>query len=203
MRQRDRSIVDVCNEIAYDGLLACGTLDREAFPGSDAWLDVRSGAEGAASHRTAGHWIPAEGEVLLSLLTSLRAAGVPAAEVRVVSPFRTVAAAAARVYGGVFGEVSAEELRTWVGTVHTVRPGDVVILVLGGDPSRPDARSFISHAPNLLNSAAGRARRRLYVIGDRGAWASQPYFEALARRLDDAEPAPLNDGYATRRNLAG
>jgi superfamily I DNA and/or RNA helicase len=184
-------------------LLVCGTPDREAFPGTDAWYDVRPGAADAAGHRTAGHWIPAEGEVLLSLLTSLRAAGVPAAEVRVVSPFRAVAAAAARVYGAVFGEVSAEELRTRVGTVHTVRPGDVVILVLGSDPSGPDARSFVSQAPNLLNSAVGRARRRLYVIGDRDAWASQPYFEALARRLADAELAPLNDGYATRRNLAG
>jgi hypothetical protein len=203
-RRSDRPILEACNDIAYDGLLVCGAPVRETFAGADGWYDVRPGASsGAHGHRTAGHWIPAEGEALLSLLTSLRSAGVPAAEVRVVSPFRAVAAAAARVYCGVFGEVSAEELRTRVGTVHTVREGDVVVLVLGGDPGRPDARAFASQAPNLLNSAIGRARRRLYVIGNRETWESQPYFDVLARRLPDAEAAPANNTWTPRRNLAG
>jgi hypothetical protein len=203
-RRNDRPILEACNDIAYDGLLVCGAPVRETFPGADGWYDVRPGAAtGAHGHRAAGHWIPAEGEALLSLLTSLRAAGVPGAEVRVISPFRAVAAAAARVYCGVFGEVSAEELRTRVGTVHTVREGDVVVLVLGGDPARPDARAFASQTPNLLNSAIGRARRRLYVIGNRETWESQPYFDVLARRLTDAEAAPANNSWTPRRNLAG
>ncbi|HXC83675.1 MAG TPA: hypothetical protein VNV62_17640 [Trebonia sp.] len=203
-RRSDRPILEACNDIAYDGLLVCGAPVRETFPGADGWYDVRPGAAtGAHGHRVAGHWIPAEGEALLSLLTSLRAAGVPAAEVRVISPFRAVAAAAARVYCGVFGEVSAEELRTRVGTVHTVRAGDVVVLMLGGDPGRPDARAFASQTPNLLNSAIGRARRRLYIIGNRETWESQPYFDVLARRLTAAESAPANNSWTPRRNLAG
>lgn len=201
-RVSDRPILEISNEIAYDGLLVCGTPVREAFPGADAWYDVRPGAAGTG-HRTSGHWIPAEGETLLSLLTSLRAVGVPAAEVRVISPFRAVAAAAARVYCAVFGDVSPEELHTRVGTAHTVREGDVVVLVLGGDPCHPDARAFASQAPNLLNSAIGRARRRLYVIGNRETWETQPYFEVLARRLPDAEAAPSNNSWTPRRNLAG
>jgi len=202
-RRSDRPILEACNEIAYDGLLVCGTPVRETFPGADTWYDVRPGASGGAGHRTGGHWITAEGEALLSLLTTLRAAGVPAAEVRVVSPFRTVAVAAARVYCAVFGEVSAEELRTRVGTVHTVREGDVVVLVLGGDPGRPDARAFAGQAPNLLNSAIGRARRRLYVIGNRETWQAQPYFEVLARRLAETEAAAADNAWGPRRNLAG
>jgi hypothetical protein len=203
-RRSDRPILEAGNDIAYDGLLVCGAPVRETFPGADGWYDVRpSAATGAHGHRSAGHWIPAEGEALLSLLTSLRVAGVPAAEVRVISPFRGVAAAAARVYCGVFGEVSAEELRTRVGTVHTVREGDVVVLVLGGDPGRPDARAFASQTPNLLNSAIGRARRRLYVIGNRETWGGQPYFDVLAQRLTDAETAPANNSWTPRRNLAG
>jgi hypothetical protein len=211
-RRGDRPVLEAANDIAYDGLLVCGAPVRETFPGADGWYDVRPGAAGAGGahgshgshgHRTAGHWIPAEGEVLLSLLTSLRAAGVAAAQVRVISPFREVAVASARVYCGVFGEVSPEELRTRVGTVHTVREGDVVVLVLGGDPARPDARAFASQAPNLLNSALSRARRRLYVIGNRETWESLPYFDVLARRLPDAESAPANNTWTPRRNLAG
>ncbi|MGA8757835.1 MAG: hypothetical protein WB611_16140, partial [Stellaceae bacterium] len=41
--------------IAYDGLMIFGTPDRPAFPGWDAWCDIRS----ATSN---GHWIPAGGE---------------------------------------------------------------------------------------------------------------------------------------------
>lgn len=200
-RRSDRAIIEACNEIAYDGLLVCGAPPREVFPGADTWCDVRPGA--AASHRTSGHWIPAEGEALLTLLSSLRAAGVPAAEVRVISLFPAVAAATARVYSAVFGEMSQEELRARVGTVHTVREGDVVILVLGGDLDHPDARAFASRSPNLLNSAVGRARRRLYVIGNREVWESQPYFEVLARRLGETEAAPAENSWGPRRNLAG
>jgi len=121
----------------------------------------------------------------------------------VICPFRSVAAAAARVYSAVFGEMNAEELRTRVGTVHTVREGDVVILVLGGDPGRPDARTLVSQAPSLLNSAVARARRRLYVIGNREAWETQPYFEVLARRLADAEVTQIDNSWGPRTNLAG
>jgi superfamily I DNA and/or RNA helicase len=34
-----------------------------------------------------------------------------------------------------------------------------------------------------LNVAVTRARRRLYVIGDRAAWGGEPYFDVLARHL--------------------
>lgn len=63
------------------------------------------------------------------------------------------------------------------------KEADVVILVLGGDPAQPAARAFATRAPNLLNVAVTRARRRLYVIGDRVAWAGEPYFDVLTRNL--------------------
>jgi hypothetical protein len=67
------------------------------------------------------------------------------------------------------------------------KEADVVILVLGGDPRKPGARAFATKSPNLLNVAVTRAKRRLYVIGNRDAWGREGYFTTLAERLPVAE----------------
>jgi hypothetical protein len=173
-RRCDRLMFGISNQIAYDGLMVFGTPDRPAFPGWDAWCDIRSAISD-------GHWIPAEGEELRSILSQLRDAGVAAAQIRVISPFRMVVSQAMKVHESIFPEVSKQVREKWVGTVHTMqgKEADVVILILGGDPDRPGARGFATREPNLLNVAVTRAKRRLYVIGNRGTWGNEPYFNVL------------------------
>jgi superfamily I DNA and/or RNA helicase len=177
-RRCDRPMFDISNAIAYHGLMVFGTKVRDPFHGCDGWQDITSAI-------AEGHWIPAEGEALCTLLTHLRDAGLPAADIRVISPFRKVAAHAYRVHESVFPDVSGKHRAQWVGTVHTMqgKEADVVILVLGGDPARAGARHFATKAPNLLNVAVTRARRRLYIIGNREAWAAAPYFDVLSATL--------------------
>jgi hypothetical protein len=179
-RRCERPIFDISNQIAYDGLMVFGTKDRGAFHGRDVWWDVRSSD-------ARGHWIPAEGQALRETLERLRRAGVPAAEIRVMSPFKQVTGEAISIHREVFGEseVSSDERRDWVGTVHKMqgKEADVVILVLGGNPARPGARTFAIESPHLLNVAVSRARRRLYVIGNRQIWGKERYFSVLAAHL--------------------
>lgn len=185
-RRCDRPMFEVSNEIAYGGLMVFGTRDSGPFSGQDRWFDVRSGEQ-------RGHWVLAEGERLRELLHELLASGIDVSQVRVLSPFRQVAAEAAVVHREVFGEAcSADDRRKWVGTVHTMqgKEADVVILVLGGGPGGAAARAFATQTPNLLNVAVTRARRRLYVIGDHASWAAEPYFDVLARHLSVLPAAP-------------
>jgi superfamily I DNA and/or RNA helicase len=175
-RRCDRPMFEVSNTIAYNGLMVFGTpADRKPFHGENAWIDVRSGVRGS-------NWIQAEGDLLRKVLAGLRDnGGVQAAQIRVISPYRVVAENAREIFLRVFPGTSDDDLDQWIGTVHKMqgREADAVILVLGGDPDKPGSRRFAREAPNLLNVAVTRAKRRLYVIGNHETWGSERYFSAL------------------------
>lgn len=182
-RRCDQPMFDVVNTIAYGGLMidGTGTSARDRFDATyptlppSKWIDV-------ASAGAQGHWIPEEGRQLDRILTALAGLEFDMSEVMVIGPFRDIARQVgrrARQYPGLVA-----------GTVHTAqgKQADVVVLVLGSAPDRPGARKWASSKPNLLNVAVSRAKRRLYVIGDRQAWSTWRYFSALAANLPHHSP---------------
>lgn len=182
-RRCDRPMFDLSNAIAYDGLMIDATdpaLAEEfsarypSLPPSK-WIDVRS-------QSSQGHWIPDEGTEVDGILAHLDEIGFGFSQAMAIGPFRDVARRLedrARQHRG---------LRA--GTIHTAqgKEADIVILVLGSDPARDGARAWAASRPNLLNVAVSRARRRLYVIGDRKAWMRHRYFDLLADRLPHDHP---------------
>jgi hypothetical protein len=177
-RRCDRPMFELSNEIAYGGLMIDATdpalaeafaADYPTLPKSK-WIDVSSDV-------SQGNWIPAEGDEVDRILAHLEEIGFDFGSVLAIGPFRDVArrlAERSRSYKG---------LRA--GTIHTAqgKEADIVILVLGSDPAREGARCWAASKPNLLNVAVSRARRRLYVVGDREAWKRQRYLDLLADRL--------------------
>ncbi|OLZ44696.1 damage-inducible protein [Amycolatopsis coloradensis] len=182
-RRCDQPMFDIVNAVAYDGLMINGTAGAagqrftEAYPTlpESKWIDV-------LSNEARGHWIPDEGRQLDRILDTLSALKFDMSEVMVIGPFRDIArqvGSKARRHHGLVA-----------GTVHTSqgKQADIVILVLGSAPDRPGARNWASSKPNLLNVAVSRAKRRLYVIGDRRAWSECRHFDILAANLPSSMP---------------
>ncbi len=188
-RRCETPMFEMSNELAYGGLMVHGTTPErlpavgpECPPSS--WFDV--------GRRTAsGRWVDEQGAVLGRTLTGLLTKhGVPLEEIYVLSPFRAVVrecrTAARNTLRAGFEQAPEgldEFLAKHIGTVHTMqgKEADVVILVLGTDPSPGHrARDWVGASPNLLNVAVSRARRRLYVIGSYSEWHDAPNFGVFA-----------------------
>ncbi|MDQ2776794.1 MAG: ATP-binding protein [Acidobacteriota bacterium] len=170
-RRCERPMFNISNEVAYGGQMVYATpVMPEISLSPSRWLHV-------ASAEAERQWIPDEGLMLQVLLSELFREGLRPNDLLLVSPFRAVAEELRRI-GKLHGVKKA-------GTIHVAQgaEADVVILVLGGDPKNPGSKEWASSRPNLLNVAVSRAKRRLYVIGNRNEWAQYPYFSEAIRML--------------------
>ena len=178
-RRCDDPMFSLFNDIAYNGIMVSGVtrhpdhFDRPNDPRIPAsrWLDEAATTSGTHLQRNQIARLRLE-------IEALREGGIAAGDMIAISPFREVADHLARLDRDYPG------LRA--GTIHTAqgREADVVFLVLGGDPTAPGAKAWAASTVNLVNVAASRAKRRLYVIGDQSAWAKHNYFHQLAAALD-------------------
>ncbi|WP_327250881.1 AAA domain-containing protein [Streptomyces sp. NBC_01244] len=182
-RRCEDPMFTVSNEVAYGGLMVYGT-EPKAFPDAERggllpsrWLNTDDPARPSDAP-----WGERDRRAFEFVLDGLRRHGVEVERVRVIAPFRALVAECQRVCRSREGWTS-ELIEERCATVHRAqgKEADVVVLVLGG--GRPGAREWAAGTPHLLNVAASRAKRRLYVIGERSLWAPLPHFDVLASEL--------------------
>ncbi|BBF23161.1 DEAD/DEAH box helicase [Sutterella megalosphaeroides] len=113
------------------------------------------------------------------------------ASVFVLSPFRSVADAAASI-------VRSLRLRSIVvraDTVHAFQgqEADIVVLVLGSAPGEAGKRQrrWAASPVNLINVAVTRARRDLVVIGNYEEWTAEPVFRLVSEHLERETTEPV------------
>ncbi len=197
------------NAIAYDRAMVLGVpeqIEREAtlirpLLGPSRWHDL--------SHADfADHYSATEGAAAVAIVIAYASNGwiskddgLP--DLFLISPFKAVAEALTRALldkadlwatpraksgaGAGVGVINEPLLAAWlkerVGTVHTFqgKECETVVLVLGGKTQ--GARNWAGNRPNIINVAVTRARRRLYVIGDRSSWSQTMFGAQLAAAL--------------------
>jgi AAA domain len=180
------------NEIAYANLMVQGVIDDTAaddWIGHSQWFDVQGEGE--------GHWVREQGafarDLILNLLDTEKLGGALKNDkgdfhINVITPYKDVAVEFMAMLRDTFRPEG--DIRKMSGTVHTFqgKEADVVILLLGGNPDRPGAISSFAgdeQSPNLLNVALTRAKKRLYVVGDKRLWTgSSATFRRLAQILN-------------------
>ncbi|MEU8778411.1 DEAD/DEAH box helicase [Streptomyces sp. NPDC048606] len=184
-RRCEEPMFTVSNEVAYGGLMVHGTAHK-AFPDADRdgllpsrWLNTDDPARPSDAP-----WGERDRRAFEFVLDHLRRQGVDVERVRVIAPFRALVAACQKVCRGR-EEWTSALIEERCATVHRAqgKEADVVVLVLGG--GRPGARAWAARTPHLLNVAASRAKRRLYVIGERALWAPLAHFDVLASELTE------------------
>jgi hypothetical protein len=189
-RRCQEPMFGVSNKIAYDGKMVHAPGPREpglvgATLGPSRWLDLDADAE--------TKWCPAEGELVVTLLRKLAAAGIEDPDLFIITPFRIVAQEMRRRLEGereillAFRVDSREWGNDHIGTIHTVqgREVDTVILLLAAPKaSQGGARTWAAETPNILNIAVSRARQNLYVVGSFGAWSGVGHARELARSME-------------------
>jgi hypothetical protein len=183
-RRCDNPMFTLCNHIAYNGIMVNGVHRVLDDPGKPDRFDSPTAPLIAASYwadepasRPGSHLQPNQIGRLERALGYLSDHGIEASDVIAISPFRAVA--------DQLGSLISKYPGLRAGTIHTAqgREAPVVILVLGGDPNKPGAPGTWAKTPNLVNVAASRAQRRLYVIGDRKFWGTHNYFRDLSSAL--------------------
>lgn len=192
-RRCEEPMFSISNYIAYDGLMVYGTSREQSaigdILGPSVWIDVAGDAE--------GKWSPAEGEVAVALLSRLLDSGMIDPDIFFITPFRIVSQKLRELVRRdpqIAGRLP-ENPWIWtsnrVGTIHTFqgKEAEAVVLVLGAPMDfSAGARRWAGHPPNLLNVAVTRAKRRVYVVGNRTMWMNAGSFTHLAQLL------PVNHG---------
>ena len=197
-RRCQKPMFNISNHIAYNGTMVSRTPDEKSpigeVLGSSKWINVVGDAN--------GKWARDEGVVAVEMLERLFKSGIEAPEVFFITPFRIVASELRQMIRRNSRIANKLLPSAWewtnehVGTVHTFqgKEADTVVFVLGAPlASSSEARRWAGGAPNLLNVAMTRAKRRLYVIGSHKAWKNAGYFQFLATSLPVVEHKISND----------
>lgn len=154
-RRCARPIFEISNAISYDGNMVLGNANSK---GHVEWWDIG----GEANDK----YVEAQGNAVKAFIESVKRGdkdGYTVDKIFVITPFRNVVK-----------KLSTELNKikfTNIGTVHTFqgKETDTVFFVLGADEESSGAANWAmgSDKANMMNVAATRAKKSLFIVGDK------------------------------------
>jgi len=188
-RRCDEPMFGISNAVSYGRNMVSAVRTRPSgiadVLGPSSWIHVAS--------TSGSKWSADEGNRVLDLLQSLADAGVREPDIFIITPFRMVQDQMRQLVSrnsDLVSRLTDRQPRNWafeqIGTVHTFqgREAESVIFLLGApNHNQNGARSWAAWPPNIVNVAVTRAKRTLYVVGNRELWKSHGAFKTLSARL--------------------
>ncbi|MCW3110413.1 MAG: hypothetical protein JWQ09_4919 [Segetibacter sp.] len=185
-RRCENPMFSTSNRIAYGGQMV------HAKAATNPPIRDILGPSGVYDVHGTGHdkYSPEEGQVVLTLLRQLVAAGIKL-DLYIVTPFVAVQDNLRTLIlsSGMLSPHTMEPekwVRERIGTVHTVqgREAEAVIFVLGAPlPEQNGARLWAGSQVNLLNVAVTRAKEIIYVIANKSLWLNAGHFGPFLNSL--------------------
>ncbi|MFC0821215.1 AAA domain-containing protein [Moraxella marmotae] len=182
----------IANKIAYEGkmILAETNLTKQwpnkegLYLGESSWVQVVGQARPS-------QFVQAQADVVIQMLTKIIQHTGKLPDLYIISPFKKIknelidqimADCALKATKGL-----ANWCQTHIGTVHTFqgKEENIVWFVLGCDEDTDGAAQWAASKPNLLNVALTRAKRYVFIFGDKKVWVSKPYFDYATQTLPE------------------
>jgi hypothetical protein len=188
-RRCDEPMFGISNAVSYGRNMVSAVRGKPSATadvlGPSSWIHVSSSA--------GSKWSADEGNVVLRLLRSLADAKIQEPDIFIITPFRMVQDQMRRLVmrnENLIAQLSDLTAKKWaferIGTVHTFqgREAETVIFLLGApNQNQNGARSWAGWPPNIVNVAVTRAKRTLYIVGNRPHWQTHGAFKTLSARL--------------------
>ena len=202
-RRCDNPMFSISNRLAYAGMMVHATISKPSpisdVLGHSQWFDVRG--------RSEDKWCREEGCHAESMIFSALDQLSELPDIYVISPFRIVADNMRRQLNDKKYQLKSKGINNpykWleerVGTVHNFqgKEADAVILLLGAPAKEQNgARNWATLQVNLLNVAVSRAKRNLYVVGNKELWGNSGYMKIVREHIDKATRDSKNSLHET------
>ncbi len=186
-RRCSSPMFEISNRLCYGGTMLKETVELKRddpkndrfYLSSSRWMNVSGRERGEKNH-----YVDKQGERAAEIVVhAFKANEGKLPSLYVISPFKTVSESFKKYLEGQKEElfckcddieISDDEFKSFcsnnIGTVHTFqgKEADEVVFMLGCDEMALGAVKWVNS--HIVNVAASRAKRRLYIIGDENVW---------------------------------
>lgn len=182
----------IANKIAYENkMILSETNPAKQWPSKEGLYLGESGWVQIIGQAGPRQFVQAQADVVIQMLIKIVNHTGRLPDLYIISPFKKIRNELIKQICVDSTLVAIKGLKSWcetrIGTVHTFQGKEekMVWFVLGCDEDTDSAAQWAASKPNLLNVALTRAKRYIFVFGDKQIWESKPYFDCAIQHLPE------------------